>query len=367
MTDRLLAALCLFLIPLARGLTSPSSQQQRLRFVSPLTEDRYRSVARSNSIEALPSNSTEALLPHLLFLPGFDGSLISPFIQFPELSTSFNVWGLEIGMDDRSSFEDLVATIVTFVSECPSGVYLVGESNGGLLAAEAALRLESSGDGPLLGVCLINPATSYLRSSFGAKAPAVAKLQGLLYLLGLASLLPLFLDKYQLPQLIKIVTGGYLPSVIDSPEREAYMGRVAMTLGKRLPTMPQATLAWRLDAWLATGNRAVTDERLASLRTRCLVVCGDADLALPSSDEAARLAALIPDCEVFLVQGAGHSSTCGSRCDLAALLRNRFAELQRPGLRTAMKPEAAERTGAAVFGMEARKHPAVSPLDYSKM
>ena len=358
MESNFVAIICILVRGLVTGLTISNSQTQHLRFLSPLTEDKYRSDVTSDRLE-LP-------LPHLLYLPGFDGSLISPFIQFPELSTSFNVWGLEVNADDRSSFEGLVAAIVNFVHECSTDVYLVGESNGGLLAAEAALQLEKIGQDSLRGLCLINPATSYLRSTFGVKAPTVANLPAFLYFTGLASLLPLFLDEHQFPQLLRIVNGAHLPSVIDSPAREAYMGRVAMTLGQRLPFMPQATLVWRLDEWLATGCRTVTDERLASLRTRCLVVCGDADLVLPSLDEATRLSELLPDCETFVVQGAGHCSICGSRCDLAAVLRNRFEELQRPGLRTAMKLEAFDGIGTWKFGMEKRKHPTVSPLDYWK-
>jgi pimeloyl-ACP methyl ester carboxylesterase len=359
MNIRFAIVLFILLNDLVTGLTVSNSHNQCFRFFSPLNEDKYRSD--------VPSDSLGLPLPNLLYLPGFDGSLIAPFIQFPELSTSFNVWGLEVDADDRSSFEDLVAAIVSFVLEFPTGIYLVGESNGGLLAAEVALQLENSSQDSLHGLCLINPATSYLRSTFGIKAPAVANLPHPLYSAGLASLLPLFLDKHQFPQLLKIVNGAYLPSVIDSPAREAYMGRIAMTLGQRLPVMPQATLVWRLDKWLATGCLAVTDERLAVLRTRCLVVCGDADLVLPSLDEAERLSKVIPGCETFVVQGAGHCSTCGSRCDLAAVLRNRFEELQRPGLRTAMKPEAFEGIGTWEFGMETRKHPAVGPLNYWKL
>ena len=51
----------------------------------------------------------------------------------------------------------------------------------------------------------------------------------------------------------------------------------------------------------------------------------------------AGLQALIPGCEVTLVPGAGHAATCGSRLDLAAVLRARFPELRRPGLRCSMK------------------------------
>ena len=163
-------------------------------------------------------------------------------------------------------------------------------------------------------------------------------------------------------QLIKIVRGGKLPSVIDSPSREAYMGRVAMTLLQRLPTMPRETLAWRLEEWLSQGAQAVTAERLSSLEAKTLICVGSADVALPSVSEAERLSGLIPDCAVHVVDGAGHSSTCGSRIDLAAVMRSRFVRIQQPGLRTSMK----ETAGAAGvdLGLEERAHPSVNPLAY---
>jgi pimeloyl-ACP methyl ester carboxylesterase len=339
----------------------------------------------------------------LLYLPGFDGTLLSPFLQFPELGTSFNVRGLKIPVGDRSSFESLASLVVREILATPGGCFIVGESFGALVALEAAMRLETAGRAEMcLGLTLVNPATAYARSKLAAAAPPVSRLPSLLYIFGLASLLPLFLDGYQLPQLVRILSGQQLPSVIDSPEREAYMGRVAFTLPERFSTMPQATLVWRLEEWLSVGCAAVSDERMKALTCRALVVVGDEDKVLPSLSEASRLKSTMRDCTFFVVQGAGHASTCGSRADLAALMRNRFPELRGQGLRTAMKDEATatatadaaantatadtaaaadtaaggagcdpsttvgSTTTAAGFelGMIKRPHPTVSPLDY---
>ncbi len=129
--------------------------------------------------------------------------------------------------------------------------------------------------------------------------------------------------------------------------------------------MPQATMAWRLEAWLGVGSARATDSRLASILCRTLIVAGTADAALPSSAEAERLSEILPNCQVAFVPGAGHSATCGSRCDLAALLRHRFEELRRPGLRTSMKEGVATADSSRhEFGLIARTHPSVSPFDY---
>jgi hypothetical protein len=83
-----------------------------------------------------------------------------------------------------------------------------------------------------------------------------------------------------------------------------------------------------------------------------LVIAGECDRTLPSIDEAERLATILPNPAVFVVEGAGHANTCGCRVDLTALMRNRFGELL-PGGRTCMKPDAASGKGA-YLGMELR-------------
>ena len=102
---------------------------------------------------------------------------------------------------------------------------------------------------------------------------------------------------------------------------------------------------------------------------RTLLMVGEKDMTLPSIAEAERLANLLPNSQVHVVEGAGHASTCGSRLDLAAQMRRTFVELREEGhdktkkskvqesgpnrKRMAMKAEAAAGTGP-YFGMEPR-------------
>jgi hypothetical protein len=180
-------------------------------------------------------------------------------------------------------------------------------------------------------------------------------------------LLPLFTDEYSFKQLLLLLQAKGLPSVIDTPAREAYMGRVAFSLPRKLEYMPQGTLQWRLTEWLEVGCAKMESKlqdfsEFPSFRT--LVIAGEKDMTLPSIAEAERLANLLPNCQVHVVEGAGHASTCGSRMDMAAVLRSRFTELQKQKSkdksnkreekkRTTMKPVAAEGKGA-YLGIEPR-------------
>jgi pimeloyl-ACP methyl ester carboxylesterase len=252
-------------------------------------------------------------------------------------------------------------------------VYLIGESFGGVLASEVALALLGREKYPALkGMALINAATCYDRSKLASEGPAVAHLHPLLYPAGLLKMLPLLTDEYSADQLLLILRAEALPSLIDDEIREAYMGRVAMSLPFVLKFMPQETLRWRLTEWLETGCTRMAS-RLSDFRQhrsfQTLIIAGERDGTLPSIDEAERLASVFPQAVVHVVEGAGHASTCGSRVDLSALFRSHFREL-RPRAwqrsRTVMKKGAAAGKGK-YFGMEPRydgQTVGISPLTY---
>ena len=340
--------------------------QSSVTFVSPLLSDGY--------LPAVESYEKGEIKPILLYLPGFDGTLIAPFLQFPELGTIFDVHGMNVPMEDRSTFEELRIKVIQYILEITSDpeikksinmkgkkkIYIMGESFGGILASSVALTIqeEYSKSVDLFGLILINPATSYPRSNLSKLGPPVSQLPLFFYPFGIISkLVPLFMDQYQLPQLLLILSSKALPSVIDTPAREAYMGRVALSLSQRVQFMPQETLKWRLEQWLTKGCQTLGKKcenlTLLSKDLRTLIVVGEDDQTLPSVDESVRLTNTIPNSSVFVVKGAGHASTCGSRVDLAALLRERFEELQDGSSRTEMKEIAKERDDL-YFGMEPR-------------
>ena len=369
--------------------------------MSPLLEYGYRPAVEEYE------NKTLQEKPILLYLPGFDGTFLSPFLQMPELHTLFDVWCMEVSMQDRSTVAELKQDVVTFlVDQCqelddqpPTNttntkqegnifaslftskgkdeessrrrqVYLAGESFGGILASQVALSLQANSSRTtfdLKGLILINAALCYDRSRLAIEGPKVAALNKWLYLFGLLQMLSIFSDKHSFEQLLLILQAKALPSIIDSETKEAYLGRVALSLPFILPFMSQDTLRWRLSEWLQRGCSEVSDTNLRSIKVRSLIVAGESDGTLPSIDEAERLAGLLPDARVHVVPEAGHASTCGSRLDLAALCRGRFRELReiRPS-RTSMKKVAANGTGP-FYGMEPRYDNAtvgLNPLRY---
>lgn len=333
-----------------------------VRFTSPLLEYGYPPAVLEYESGALQKK------PLLLYLPGFDGTFLSPFLQFPELHTIFDVRCMEVAIEDRSTVDELKACVLGFIRQQTVGTtmdesetdtvsmnttharkiqkkgssptksrpfYIAGESFGGILACDVALELRQDPSLTFQGLALINPATCYYRSRLAIEGPAVAAVSNpLLYYFNLVRLLPLFTDKYSWDQLVMILRGQALPSVIDDAMREAYLGRVAFSLPFVLPVMKQGTLQWRLSEWLEKGSARMEGE-IAKLAAdpslRMLLVVGEKDGTLPSIDEAERLAGIFgpKQLTIHVVEGAGHASTCGSRVDLAALFRQTFPRLRR--------------------------------------
>lgn len=350
-------------------VTTASPLTKNVIFRAPLLEYGYAPTVQEFQDSAL------AKKPILVYLPGFDGTYICPFIQFPELGTEFDVWCMTVGMDDRSTFEELKENVMEFISTVDDDrpLYIAGESFGGILACEVTNVLLSLGNDKdsVSGLILINPATSYDRSALQVDGPPVAQLPSLLYPLGLMKLLPLFMDEFSFSQLLLILSAEALPSVIDTPAREAYMGRVAISLPTKLEYMPQETLNWRLTEWLATGceqTKATLKDLSEQIQLKTLIIAGEKDLTLPSVKEGERLSNLLPSSHFHVVEDAGHSSTCGSRVDLAAVIRSHFQELQGSAnsKRTAMKQAATIGEGPS-FGMTERYDGAdvgLSPMEY---
>ena len=334
-----------------------ATRSPHVRFVSPLLEYGFPPAVTEYA------SGTYRDKPLLLYLPGFDGTFLCPFLQFPELDTIFDVRCMTVGVEDRSTIDDLKEDVLAFIrkettfedetstisqnstaSPSPKGTkrkpvkrrpfYIAGESFGGILACDVALELLQDKRYAFEGLTLINPATCYYRSRLAMDGPVVAASNPWLYFFQVPRLLPLFTDDYSLDQLLMIFSGEALPSVIDDELREAYLGRVAFSLPFVVPVMKQGTLKWRLTEWLEKGS-ARSEEKLLQLAEdnslRILLVVGEKDRALPSIDEAERLAGILQptQLDIHVVEGAGHASTCGSRVDLAALFRNTFPRLRR--------------------------------------
>ena len=340
-------------------------------------------------------------LPLLVFLPGMDGSLATPFMQYAELSTTFELACMQHieGLKSRVSFDELTTAcaeaIAGFTAEGRQ-VLLVGESFGATLAIAVAHELQEQRGSPagVRGLVLVNPATSYRRSALATVGPLCASLSGPLlaplYILSLVALAAFILTPaYQAPSFLATISAQKATELNNNPYRESFVGRVAMGAylglrGEQLGIGPLLAidvfepddLRFRLDEWLAYGADRVNEADLVrELALPTLAVVGDLDRLLPSMEEAGRLRdACGPERwrGTCVVQGAGHASTLGNRVDLLQEIRHAFA----PDFEPALRPRVdlvtrAEHPGDEGDGWERglvdRTYDSLDPADYTQM
>lgn len=181
-----------------------------IKFVNPLDVDGF---AEPGGWRGKDGSEKVAPPPLLYFLPGMDGSLSTPFMQYPELATNFELSCLTHtnGLESRASFEELTELCADeIMASARSGrqILLVGESFGATLAIAVAHRLQDVSQ--LRGLVLVNPATSYERSALARYGPICASLQGPLlyplYILSLVAFATLVLTPvYQAPAFIAML------------------------------------------------------------------------------------------------------------------------------------------------------------------
>ena len=180
-------------------------------------------------------------LPLLIFLPGMDGSLATPFMQYAELSTTFELACMRHvqGLKSRTSFAELTTScadeILSITQDGQRQALLVGESFGATLALAVANELQerpTTADS-VRGLVLVNPATSYRRSALATVGPLCSRLSGIalspLYVLSLVALAAFVLTPaYQAPSFLSTIAAKKATELNNNPHREAFVGRVAM-------------------------------------------------------------------------------------------------------------------------------------------
>eukprot|EP00427_Karlodinium_veneficum_P010885 CAMPEP_0169085930 /NCGR_PEP_ID=MMETSP1015-20121227/13426_1 /TAXON_ID=342587 /ORGANISM="Karlodinium micrum, Strain CCMP2283" /LENGTH=409 /DNA_ID=CAMNT_0009146057 /DNA_START=115 /DNA_END=1344 /DNA_ORIENTATION=+ len=383
--------------PISRAAFSQLSfVREPVSFVNPLAYDGF---AEPNGWGA---HEDPSKLPLLCYLPGLDGSIFIPFMQYPELGTSFELACMRLteGMDSRASFDDLVdacASHVTGILRSGRRVLLVGESFGGCLAVAVAHKVQqdirnsafSEEVSEVSGIVLVNPATSFARSTLAKIGLFCASLSGILmplYPISLLAFAALVLTPAtQMPAFIAHCAGLKVPAILNSEYREAFYGRVALSafLGQRgsglqigeilsLEFFKRDALEFRLNEWLQKGA-AQANSVLPNLDVPFLIVVGERDRLLPSVDEARRLKSILArgvSCSIVDVPGAGHASTLGYGVNLMDEIRKAFANQESLNLQN-LQPHrldvlVADESEGWARGLLDRQTTPIDPSDYTR-
>mmetsp|Transcript_18559 Transcript_18559/g.26113 ORF Transcript_18559/g.26113 Transcript_18559/m.26113 type:complete len:856 (-) Transcript_18559:50-2617(-) len=306
-------------------------------------------------IAEVSSESSDGEKVVLLYLPGLDGGGVSATQQFDDLSNAFEFWRMSVNPGDTSTtFLDLVLTASKFVEEVINTssegsnrkVVIVGESFGGLLAPAVVERLRNrlalknhrnteSDVYSILGMVLVNPATSFGDTQWNTLAPLLASLELLndndglntsknslptaYSVAGGITLAALIPDSTQLRRIVDIILNTPSSSSTDLQKILDIMREGFGILAQRLPGK---VIAHRVSRWLTVGSDIV-NPRLPTLDIPTLVISGDDDNFLPTKKESERLVKVMPNCTSYNIKEAGHF-VLDNRVNLTDIIVNSY-------------------------------------------
>ncbi|MGF1515091.1 MAG: alpha/beta fold hydrolase [Elainellaceae cyanobacterium] len=243
-------------------------------------------------------------MPLFVFLPGMDGTGELLHLQTESLHYSFDVRCLVIPSTDMRGWDQMAdsvaALIAQEIAERQRPVYLCGESFGGCLAQKVVTRSPQLID----RLILINPASSFRErpllvwgSQFTQYIPDTV------YRTSCLGLLPFLAHLKQL----------------DSKDKSELL--------RAMRSVSREGAAWRLSL---LKDFDVTDDQLQQLQQPTLLIAGVRDKLLPSLAEAERLIDVIPDAQMHVLFGSGHTCLLEYDVNLSEILQaTQFApELQ---------------------------------------
>lgn len=235
--------------------------------------------------------------PLFVFLPGMDGTGQLLRSQTTGLEFGFDIRCLAIPPDDLTSWDVLADKVIALIEaeigkDSRRSVYLCGESFGGCLAIQVAIRAPKLFE----RLILVNPASSISRChswmDFG---------------IGLTKVVPE--SFYHFGSLIGLPALAALGRIAPS-DRQALMEAVQM--------VPQKTAVWRLSLLKEFG---VDDQQLQRITQPTLILAGAADRLLPSVSEAEHLVKVLPDAQMVVLPYSGHACLLEKDVNLYEIMR----------------------------------------------
>lgn len=269
--------------------------------------------------------------PLLLFVPGTDGSGLTPAMQFPELASAFEIKCLSFKGKDRSTFAEIKASVKARVREAKARgreVYLMGESFGGIVVLSLGMD-NSEPDAMPDRIVLVNAASCFDRTPLGRLSEWIIRLPEPFFSLAWLPAVFMLFDNGMFGNIAEGVSKTLagkdieVPRILDAEDRQAFVKRVFPKILEKM-RLRSDDLRWRLKEWLLPGCKEV-NPRLKDVQVPVLAVAGTADLLLPSLEEALKFEREIADCTVRLVEGAGHAGVLDHRADLLKMIQSCWA------------------------------------------
>ncbi|MEO1403688.1 MAG: alpha/beta hydrolase [Cyanobacteria bacterium J06635_1] len=247
-------------------------------------------------IRLMSPKSERAGCPLFVFLPGMDGTGQLLRTQLSDLHQGFDIRCLALSAQNDWSWSQLADQVVSLIRSEITGpspsVYLCGESFGGCLALQVALKAPQLID----RVILVNPASSFRRLPWMRLGAVVSTfLPDGLHALGMHGLVPFLIAQHRVAPI----------------DQEA--------LWQAMTSVPPKTASRRLEL---LNQFDAAQLPLTLIRQPTLLIAGDADRLLPSTDEVQRLAQRLPHAQILTLPESGHACLLETQVNLYALMQS---------------------------------------------
>ncbi|MEO0456862.1 MAG: alpha/beta hydrolase [Cyanobacteria bacterium P01_A01_bin.114] len=233
--------------------------------------------------------------PLFVFLPGMDGTGQLLQTQLSSLYQAFNIRCLALSAQNNWGLAQLADRVISLLAAETAGqsapIYLCGESFGGCLALQVAVKAPQLIDRLLL----VNPASSFRR------------LPWMRWGANISTYLPSELHTLSMQALMLFLIA---PHRVAPAERQA--------LWQAMTSVPSKTASQRLDM---LKQFDVDQLPLAAIQQPTLLIAGQADRLLPSVAEIQRLAQILPDAQTLTLPDSGHACLLETEVDLYELMR----------------------------------------------
>ena len=240
--------------------------------------------------------------PLFIYLPGMDGTGQLLKTQIPELSLGLDIRCLAISKNYLGTWDVLSRNVLDLIhgeleKSRQRPIYLCGESFGGCLAMKVATQ------SPHLfkRIILINSASAFLQDPWFSWISRLTQfVPSLLFNVGSLGLLP------------------FLASLERISEGDRQILLAAMR------SIPPETINWRLSL---LRDFQVDKKDLQQLTQPILLIGSGSDRLLPSVNEIARLARILPNTKIFILPNSGHACLLEKNVNLYQILKdNGFLE-----------------------------------------
>eukprot|EP01041_Mallomonas_annulata_P009122 gene9122-18894_t len=251
-------------------------------------------------------------LPILLYLPGLDGAGDYAKDAFGSISDTYEIWKLTVLQDDRTTFTALAGLVISFLSQFPEPVVIMGESFGGLLATYVSFRANTL----VSKAILVNPATSFDQTFWPTVGTMITNTGPAFPIVGAATLALTIVEPYQ----IQMVGQSILDRIKTTEDAIREIGELLNIPNAVTKRLPVATLRWRLNGWLKAGTH-IMNNNYDKITTPTLVLIGIKDRLLPSAQEGKRITKLMKNAvvEVQEFKLGGHALLDGTN-NISAIL-----------------------------------------------